>query len=391
MTLHLLTNADVYIPQPMGRANVLVAAGKIVWIGTTIPQLDSTLSVQVTDVAGCRLIPGLIDGHAHITGGGGESGFSSRVPPVPLSRFTSAGVTTVVGLLGTDDTVRTTGSLVAQARALCEEGITAFCHTGGYHLPPTTLTGSIRDDIVHIDRIIGVGEVAISDHRSSQPGIDEMLRVAADAHVAGLMTGKAGVLHLHLGDGPRGLQLIRDALDISEIPARVFNPTHINRRKALFDEALELAARGCTVDITAFPETHSDDEWAADQALMRYLDSGAPPERVTLSSDGGGCLPVFDAQGTMLHSDVGCPSALSDTMRKLLLAGHPLERVLPAFTQNVAKLLRLRGKGQIQVGADADLVILDPDGVIRDVMALGQWHVYDYTQCVHSQFEGGRL
>ena len=80
-----------------------------------------------------------------------------------------------------------------------------------------------------MDAIIGVGEVAISDHRSSQPTLDELLRLASEAHVGGLMSGKAGILHLHVGDGPRGLDLVREALDRSEIPARVFNPTHVNR------------------------------------------------------------------------------------------------------------------------------------------------------------------
>ena len=167
---------------------------------------------------------------AHVTGGGGESGFKSRVPPVPLSAFTSAGVTSVVGVLGTDDTTRDTRGLLAQTRALREEGIGAWCHTGGYHVPPVTLTGSVRDDIVYLDPVIGIGELALSDHRSSQPTLDELLRIASDAHVAGMISGKAGIVHLHLGDGERGLDLVRQALSISELPARVFNPTHINRR-----------------------------------------------------------------------------------------------------------------------------------------------------------------
>src|SRR5690606_39548569 len=103
------------------------------------------------------------------------------------------------------------------------------------------------------DALIGIGEVAISDHRSSQPTLDELLRLASEAHVAGLMTGKAGIVHLHLGDGARGLDLVRRALDGSELPPRVFHPTHVNRRRALFEESLELAGRGATIDVTAFP------------------------------------------------------------------------------------------------------------------------------------------
>jgi beta-aspartyl-dipeptidase (metallo-type) len=105
--------------------------------------------------------------------------------------------------------------------------------------------------------------------------LDELLRVAADAHVGGLLTGKAGVLHLHLGDGTRGLSLVRDALAASELPARVFHPTHVNRRKALFDEALALAKQGCTIDITAFPVDEDEDAWPAEgPALSRQRRAG---------------------------------------------------------------------------------------------------------------------
>jgi beta-aspartyl-dipeptidase (metallo-type) len=341
----------------------------------------------VTDLGGRRIVPGFIDGHAHVTGGGGESGFNSRVPPVPLSHFTSAGVTSVIGVLGTDDTTRDTRGLLAQTRALREEGIGAWCHTGGYHVPPVTLTGSVRDDIVYLDPVIGIGELALSDHRSSQPTRDELLRIASDAHVAGMISGKAGIVHLHLGDGERGLDLVRQALSLSELPARVFNPTHINRRKALFEEALELARDGSTVDITAFPVAEDEDAWSAEDALLKYLDSGAPTERVTISSDGGGCLPVFDEEGELTEMDVGHPASLPQTLKNLLSGGAALEQVLPAFTSNVASILRLHDRGRIAKGCAADIVVLDDEDGIHDVMIAGIWHVKDARQQIYGQFE----
>lgn len=377
MMTTLIRNADVYAPEPLGRRDLLLGGGKVLWIGTDAPDLPAAFGAQVMDLGGRRLVPGLIDGHVHVTGGGGEAGFASRVPAPTLSRYTRSGVTTVVGLLGTDDVARSTRELVAHVNALREEGLSAWGYAGGYHLPPATLTGSVRADLAFIDCLIGVGELAISDHRSSQPTLDELLRIASEAHVAGLMTGKAGLLHLHLGDGPRGLDLVRRALDQSELPPRVFNPTHVNRRKALFDEAIELAWRGCSIDITAFPVDDGEDAWSAADALVRYLDSGAPRDRITISSDAGGCLPCFDAQGRVCSMDVGHSGALVDTLRELLARGIDLQDALPAFTSNVAGLLRLPGKGRIAVGADADLVALDATGAVTDVFAGGQLHLRD--------------
>ena len=384
--LKLLTNAQVFAPEDLGLRHVLIGGGRIIAISGNKAELSVAPATEF-DLEGQRLIPGFIDGHAHVTGGGGESGFKTRVPPVPLGQFTRAGVTSVVGVLGTDDTTRDTRSLLAQTRALREEGIGAWCHTGGYHVPPVTLTGSVRDDIVYLDPVIGVGELALSDHRSSQPTRDELLRIASDAHVAGMISGKAGIVHLHLGDGERGLDLVRQALQLSELPARVFNPTHINRRKALFDEAIELAGNGSTVDITAFPVAEGEDAWPADVALLKYLESGAPADRVTISSDGGGCLPVFNEQGEMLHMDIGRPASLIETLRTLLGDGVALERVLPAFTSNVADILRLHDRGRIRVGDAADLIVLDDENEISDVMIAGIWHVQAGAQQVFGQFE----
>jgi beta-aspartyl-dipeptidase (metallo-type) len=385
--IQLLRNADLYDPEPKGRAHLLVLGESIAWVGTSRPDLPASLGVQEHDLEGRRVIPGLIDGHVHLTGGGGEAGPETRVPPVPITRLTLGGVTTAVGVLGTDDAVRTTAELVTVARGIIAQGLSAWCHTGGYHVPPTTATGSVRLDIALIDLVIGVGELAISDHRSSQPTLDELLRVAGDAHVGGLMSGKAGIVHLHVGDGPRGLELIRQALDASELPPAMFQPTHVNRRRALFDEAMALTERGCTIDVTAFPVADGEDAWSADEAVVRYLDAGRDPARITVSSDGGGCLPVFDGEGRVASFDVGSPSASGETLGALLRRGQPLERVLPAFTTNPARVLLLHRKGRIGPGMDADMVVLGANGEVEDVMARGRWMVKKGIPVVWGTFE----
>ena len=387
----LIRNAEVYAPRALGVQNLLLGGGRILWLGASgdLPELPSALrSVSsVIDLEGARLIPGLIDAHVHVTGGGGEAGFHTRVPPVPLTRFTSYGVTSVVGLLGTDDIARGSGELLASIYALREQGLNAWCYTGGYHVPPTTLTGGVRSDLVFIEAFLGIGEVAISDHRSSQPTFDELLRLAGEAHVAGLMTGKAGILHLHLGDGPRGLEMVRRALSESELPARVFNPTHVNRRRALFDEALALAKAGVTVDVTAFPVAEGEDAYSAADALLKYAASGAPAERITVSSDAGGCLPCFDGDGRVCRMDVGTAGALLATLGELLARGMPLEQALAPFTSNPARLLRLAGRGEIAAGAHADLVSLDATGAVQSVIIRGEVHVRGGVAERHGTFE----
>ncbi|MDP2309517.1 MAG: beta-aspartyl-peptidase [Pseudomonadota bacterium] len=386
--MRLFRNADVYAPEPLGRTDVLVAGGKIVAMARRID--PPSWEIEIVDLDGALLIPGLVDAHTHLTGGGGEGGARTKVPPVGLTAFTTAGVTTVIGLLGTDCRTRSIAELLAAARALDELGLTAFCYTGGYEVPPVTLTGSVRGDLVHVDRIVAIGELAISDHRSSQPTYDELVRIASDAHVAGLLTGKAGLLHLHLGDGARGLELLRRALTETELPARVFHPTHTNRNRRLWEEAklfgAQFAARGLHVDVSAFDA--EDDAPSGGQALAEWVAAGLDPAFLTLSSDGGGCLPTFDRDGALLHMDVGASSALLVAVREAVDLGVPFEVALATCTSTVAGLFRLSGKGRVVVGADADLVVLSSDLRLTDVLAGGAWMVRGGTPVVRGLFEG---
>lgn len=374
--LTLLRDAELFDPTPRGRCDLLLGGGAVLAVGRGL-EAPRGVPTEVVELQGARVIPGLIDAHVHLAGGGGEAGPASRVPRLQLPSLSTAGVTTAVGVLGTDGTTRTMAELVATVLGLREEGLSAWCWTGSYELPLQTLTGSVRSDVVFVDPIIGVGEFAVSDHRSSQPTFDELLRLASDCHVSGLLSGKAGVLHLHLGDGPRGLALVRRALDESELPARVFHPTHVNRKTRLFAEALELAARGCVIDVTAFPVDDGEDAYSAPEAIARYLASGAPASRLTCSSDGGGCLPTFDADGRLVTMDVGRPSSLLSTLRALVARGVALEAALPCMTSTVAAHLRLPKKGQLVAGADADLCVLDGALQLRHVLARGRFLVRD--------------
>jgi len=343
----LLTNAQVYTPQPIGLKAVLICAGKIVYIGDQAPTLDPALAVEHTDLEGAALVPGLIDGHTHITGGGGESGPASRVPAPFLGQFTRAGVTSVIGVLGTDDLTRNTQTLVTQAYGLREQGLSAWCFTGGYHLPLMTLTGSARSDIVNLEPVIGIGELAISDHRSSQPTLDEILRLASEAQVAGL-----------------------------------------NRNKPLFEEACTLVAeQGCCIDLTAFPASDDEPGWSAAEAVLRYRQAGLAEDKLTISSDGGGCLPSFNSAGEVESMDIGSSRTLLETMRQLAGEGLSLDQILPYFTRNVAQLMRLPGKGSIAEGMDADLLVLDGELTVQHLLAGGRWHIKNRRQQIGGRFE----
>lgn len=238
----LLQGAHLYAPEDRGICDVLVANGKIIAVASNIPS-DIVPDCTVVDLSGQILCPGFIDQHVHLIGGGGEAGPTTRTPEVALSRLTEAGVTSVVGLLGTDSISRHPESLLAKTRALNEEGISAWMLTGAYHVPSRTITGSVEKDVAIIDRVIGV-KCAISDHRSAAPDVYHLANMAAESRVGGLLGGKPGVTVFHMGDSKKALQPIYDLLENCDVPISKLLPTHVNRNVPLFEQALEFARKG---------------------------------------------------------------------------------------------------------------------------------------------------
>jgi len=387
--MYLIKNAETYAPAPAGRCDILVGGGQVLRIepGIEVPGRYC----EVTDATGLVAAPGLVDGHVHITGGGGEGGYATRTPELVLSDAIAGGITTVVGCLGTDGVTRSLASLLAKARGLDEEGITAFIYTGHYGIPIRTLTESIEHDLLYIDKIIGVGEVAVSDHRSTQPTFEEFARLVSQARRGGILSGKAGLVNVHMGDGRRGLALLKRVLDETEIPASQLLPTHVNRNPVLFEEAVGYARNGGFVDLTTStdPVSLEEGEVKCSKGLRAMLDAGVDAGHVTFSSDGQGSLPIFDAQGRLRGLDVGRVTSLIAEVRDAVFRdGVALETALQVVTSNPGRLLKLRGKGQLTVGRDADLILLDPAGLeIRSVMARGRWLMQDGRPLVKGTFE----
>ncbi len=372
--LILIKNADIYAPEPGGTCDILLGGGKIL-------RMEADIRIprkycEVIDARNLKAVPGFIDGHVHIMGGGGEGGFANRTPDLPLTDAIQGGVTTVVGCLGTDGYTRNMAGLLAKAKGLEEEGISTFAYSGSYGVPLRTLMPTLEEDLLFIDKIIGAGEVALSDHRSSQPTFEAFAQLVAMARRGGMLSGKAGIVNVHLGDGPRGLDFLRRIIAETELSATQMWPTHINRNPHLFEEGITYAKAGGFVDFTTstLPSYLEEGEIPCAKALRRMLEAGVDPGHITFTSDGQGSLPDWDRHGRLQDIQVGRVTSLFPAVRQAVQEeGIPLETALRVITANPARILKLKAKGRLAPGMDADLVLLDPHNLeVRTVIAKGR-------------------
>lgn len=389
--LTLIKNGEIYAPRSLGKKDILIVDSKIGFIADAIEQPKGFVDIHVIDAEGKLVVPGFIDSHVHIMGGGGEGSYKTRTPELQLTDATLGGVTTLVGVIGTDGTTRTMASLVAKARGLEEEGITCYVQTGSYQVPVKTLTGKIEDDIILIDRIIGAGEIAIADHRSSQPTVEELAKIASAARIGGMLSGKAGIVNVHVGDSRDHLQLIEKVVETTDIPIKQFYPTHINRNPHLFKEGVRYAKNGGYVDFTtsSIPKFFEQGEVKCSLALKTMLKEGVDPSLITFTSDGQASLPDFNDEGEFLGLQLGKVTSLYPEVRDAIVEeGIGIEDAIRVITQNPAAILKLNQKGIIEEGKDADLVLLHKDTFeIDTVMALGQVMVKNGEAVVKGTFE----
>ncbi len=383
----LLKECEVFSPEPLGRKDVLLAGTRVAAVADEITE-PRGVELEIIPCHGLRLVPGLVDGHVHIAGAGGEGGPATRTPEMHLGQMLDGGITTVVGCLGTDGLTRNVESVLMKAKGLRSEGVSAWILTGSYQVPTPTLLGDVGRDIALVEEVIGVGEVAIADHRSSGPTVDELIRLAEHARVGGMLAGKAGIVNLHMGDARDPFRLLHQVVERSELSYTQFLPTHCNRNDYIFRDAQEYGKRSW-VDLTASAYPYFPDyEIKPSRAIAELLRAGVPLEHITLSSDGCGSLPDFDERGNLVRLATGQPRSimteLFDTVRQ---EGLPLERALKLVTSNVADVYKLRRKGRVAAGMDADVVLLDADDQIRHVVARGSLMVRDGAKLRKGTFE----
>lgn len=374
----LIENAEVFSPKPQGQQQVLVAGQRISAVDAAINIQGN--AVQRINAAGCYLVPGLVDSLAHIIGGGGEGGFRTRTPELDADDAFASGVTTLVGVLGTDSITRTLTNLLAKAHALTEEGLNCYCHTGSYQIPVRTLFPSISEDLLLIDKFIGVGEVAIADHRSSQPTPDELKKLAAEARVGGMLSGKAGIVSVHVGPSAAGISLLLDVANSSDIPLTQFYPTHMNRNQQLVEQGFAFLQAGGWIDFTTSttPQELASGEVQCAKALHQAWQLGLDCSRITFSSDANASLPLFDDQQQFIGLGIGRIASLLEEVVAAVRLGVPLPQALSVATANPARVLKLTQKGEIASGKDADLVLLDQATLaVRAVMSRGIWRYSD--------------
>lgn len=372
--MKLFKQANVYAPEPLGIKDVLIAGGKIIEIADDLSQFEHA-SVEVIDASKQILTPGFVDSLVHITGGGGEGGFATRTPEMNIREAIIGGVTTVIGVLGTDSITRSLENLLAKSYALEEQGISVFSYTGSYHLPAVTVTDSVTKDIMLIDKFIGIGEIAIADHRGSQLTAQELAKVASEARVSGMLAGKAGIVSIHVGDGDSGLSLLHQVAEETEIPLSQFYPTHINRTDELLRQGIALAKAGGYIDFTTSTNEQilASGEVKAAEALAISLKQGTPISQITMSSDGNASLPVFDESGKLIDLQVGEVKSLHQAMVEAVkVFDVSLPDALASITLSPANILQLNNKGRIAMGVDADINLLNIETLaIEAVFAKG--------------------
>ncbi len=380
--LTLLKNTKLYSPDKRGMKDILIANNKIIAIENNLSEFENKYT-KVIDAEGKIVTPGLIDQHIHVIGAGGKEGFASMTPEVKLSELIACGTTTVNSLLGTDGKARNIRTLYAKVKALCQEGISAYMFSGYYGMDTVTITDSIQGDMLFIDKVLGI-KIAISDIRSSYPTADDLVRKLRDIMVGGMIGGKKGILHLHLGNLPSKMDVLFELVKDYHFPIKHISPTHVGRTKELFDQAIEFAKLGGIIDITTGASKYTEPY----KSVIYALDEGVSIDKMTFSTDGHAGLTKFDDNGNAIGVKCAPIDANLKQIQDLVnVGGLPIEQAIKVNTTNPAENLGLKHKGKIEVGYDADFCFFDENLNLLDVFAKGQHMMKDKNIIVKGNFE----
>jgi beta-aspartyl-dipeptidase (metallo-type) len=147
------------------------------------------------------------------------------------------------------------------------------------------------------------------------------------------------------------------------------------RNRELFEEGLAWVRAGGAIDVTAGPDPDpaADPDVTLEECVARFKKDGLPLGKIMASSDANGSMPVFDKAGKLLRLTIATERDFFRKFRDLVAKGLlPLEDAARLFSTNAAEFYKLRGKGRVAAGADADLILLDGDLALKGVFAKGK-------------------
>jgi beta-aspartyl-dipeptidase (metallo-type) len=388
----LIRGGHVFAPDDLGRADVALGYGKILAVGEDLSRRFAPLgAVETVDATDKLVVPGFIDQHLHFLGGGDFEGPLGRVPELHVSMITRGAVTTAVGIMGIDMDGKTLHALLIKAHELQRCGLSTYIYTGSFRVPSPYLTSSVRADITLIDQVLGV-KVAISEDTYPNLSLSELARVAGEVRLAAGISGKAAVIHAHIGRNATRLALIFDLLKTVNLPIRQLVPTHVNRHTPnTLEHAFEFTRLGGTIDFSANLSKRSGSLTGMnpDEAVKAALAAGVPLSQITLSSDANVSMPVLDDRDHPVGLHNAPPSILHrEFVHVVRTNGLTLPQALPLVTTNVARVLGIgERKGALAIGKDADVVLLNADLSVNTVIAGGRAMIQSGRVVVRGPFE----
>lgn len=369
--IKLIQGGEIFAPEERGVQDLLIVGGSIGKMERKISVQGLPGEVESYDARDKIICPGLIDSHIHLIGGGGAGGYLSRVKEISVEQVVRHGVTTVVGCLGLDRLSKNIKTLLIKSKAMECSGLSAYIFTGSWTFPPVTITGTIEEDLLLIDAVIGV-KLAVGEPATTNPTERELQDLLAEIRRGAILSAKAGILHVHLGpEGQEWMRTFQKILSAVKLPFHKVVFTHANRSRDIFQPATEFLRLGGALDFTvSLNPAERPGSIPAGQALREIVDGGIPWERVTFSSDSNASRVLPD--GTIIY--IGIERLLSQLRDLVREQKMPLSSALRPVTVNAARLYQIDSrKGSLYPGKDADLLILNKRLEVVELMAKGHW------------------
>ena len=146
--------------------------------------------------------------------------------------------------------------------------------------------------------------------------------------------------------------------------------THINRSPEVLEDAITCGKRGMILDLTG-NLSFKPESIPASKAFRMMLEAGVPIGNITFTSDSGSYL-VIDGKGEILPVDI-CAKELQLMVKKEKLS---LAEALIPLTTNPARIYSLDStKGSLELGKDADILLLNDKLKVDTVIAKGKTFV----------------